>query len=307
MDSALLVLVASIWGLNFVPIRLALDEVPPFTVAALRFFLAAVPLAFFVPRPKVPVRLLILYGLCIGVVQFGFLFLAIHAGLAAGLASLLMQMQLFFTVGLAAVFAHEKVHQKHVVGGAVSALGLGILGFDRMRGGATASLVGLLLVTVAAFGWSAGNIVAKSARQKHDFDMFQLTVWSSLVSPIPLALLALALDPAPIASVRDASPVAWASIAFMAWVATLVGYGTWNRMLHRYPAALVVQFTMIVPIAGLAGASVFLHETLSGLEWAATLIIFLGVGVGVLWKQTPAPAPVQAAGATLEAHREPMD
>ncbi|HSM23030.1 MAG TPA: EamA family transporter, partial [Rubrivivax sp.] len=95
--------VVAVWGTNFVVIKVALQEMPPLTVALLRFFFALLPAAFFIARPAVPWRLLAAYGVLIGVGQFGLLYIALGGWISPGLASLVVQTQVFFTIGLAIV------------------------------------------------------------------------------------------------------------------------------------------------------------------------------------------------------------
>lgn len=290
-DVAIVVGVAALWGFNFVPIRWALDAVPPFALAAVRFLLAAVPAVFFVSRPSVPARVLVAYGLAIGVGQFGLLFLAIRIGMQAGLASLLMQMQVFFTVALAAFALGDRVTRPQLVGALIAALGVAALAVEKLLSGASAPALSLLLVLGAALSWAMGNVVAKSAARKHGSDAFALVVWSSLAAPIPLAALSYALEggTAPLHALAHAGIVAWASILFMVVGATLWGFAVWNRMLHRYSAAAVAPFALLIPVAGFASAALFLGESLTFVQLAAGVVIMAGLAVAVLGPVSAAP------------------
>jgi O-acetylserine/cysteine efflux transporter len=283
-DVVLLVSLAIIWGFNFVPIRWALDVVPPFALAAIRFFFAAIPMVFFVPRPKIPTRWIVLYGLLIGVGQFGLLFLAIQIGLQAGLASLLAQLQVFLTIALAALVFRDRATTAQLVGAVVAAMGIVLLVVDKLSGGATGSLLALILIVVSAGLWAVANNVAKHIGRAYEPGGFSLVVWSSLASPLPLAAISLATEngTAGLASVLTAGPLVWASIAFIVIASTLFGFAIWNRMLQRYTAAAVTPFALIVPVAGLASAFVLLGETLSALELGGAIMILLGLSVAVV-------------------------
>lgn len=287
-DVALLVIVPLIWGLNFIPIRWALDEIPPLALSGLRFLLAAIPMVFLVPRPRLSLMTVIAYGLAIGLFQFGLLFLAIKLGLAAGLASLLMQLQMFFTMGLAATVTGDRIERHQVVGGIVSLVGLAVLGWTLVNGGAAASPLSLVLIVLASLSWAVGNVIAKAAAKTTTFDMFGLVVWSSLVAPVPLALLSFWLEGgwAPLVAIRHASWSTWASLLFMAYAATLFGYSAWNRLLRRYPAGVVSPFTMMIPVAGLAGGGLVLHEQLQAAQLLGACIIMIGLGWAVLGRPT---------------------
>jgi O-acetylserine/cysteine efflux transporter len=294
-DALILAGVAALWGFNFVPIRWALDAIPPFALAALRFLLAAVPAVFLVRRPRVPLRLLAGYGLAIGAGQFGLLFLAIRLGFPAGLASLLIQVQVFFTIGLAAAVTGDAVARHQAGGALLAASGLAVLvaghaslGFDAL---------GLLLVLGAAACWAAGNVLAKVAARRHGADMLALVVWSSLAAPLPLAVLSYATEggASVVQAVAHAGLRAWASVLFMSYAGTLVGFALWNRQLQRHPAALVAPFALLVPVVGLASAGLALGERLGWLEAAAAALVLAGLAVTALGGPRAAPSPAAAA------------
>ena len=193
-DLALTLAVVALWGYTFVPIKVALDEVPPFALAALRFLFAAVPMVFFVRPPAMPWRNVVAYGFAIGVCQFGLLFLGIKLGMPAGLSSLVIQVQVFFTIGLAVAFAGDRLRRHNLAGGAIAAAGIVVLAAYKLAGGLAGTLVGFVLVVAAAFAWAVGNIIAKRGAGDHGADMFALAVWSSLVPPLPLAALAFVFE-----------------------------------------------------------------------------------------------------------------
>ena len=186
-DLALTIAIVALWGFSFVPIKIGLREIPPFALAALRFFFAAVPLVFFIRRPQMPWRFVVAYGFAIGVCQFGLLFLGMKLGMPAGLSSLVIQVQVFFTIGLGIVYLGDRVSAQNLAGAVIATAGVVLLAAYKLIGGATATLVGFVLVLVAALAWGVGNVVAKRAAGDHEPDMFALVVWSSLVPPLPLA------------------------------------------------------------------------------------------------------------------------
>jgi O-acetylserine/cysteine efflux transporter len=282
-DIALLVAVAALWGFNFVPIRWALDAVPPFALAATRFFLASVPIVFFVRRPAAPLRLVVAYGLLIGVGQFGLLFLAISLGMSAGLTSLLAQLQVFFTIGLAAMFLGDRATWAQLAGAGLAGAGIALLIFERLEGGATAPVLPLLMVVAAAALWGVANIIARHVGRTYQVDGFSLVVWSSLASPLPLALMSFFLEggTAPIGKLLNAGWLAWGSIVFIVIGATLWGFAIWNQMLRRYAAAAVTPFALLVPFAGLGSAALLLGERFTILELLAGLTILAGLAVAV--------------------------
>src|SRR6476660_8167013 len=162
-DLALILLVVAMWGFSFVAIKWALAEMPPFALAALRFLFAAVPLVFFVRVPRIPWLDIAGYGLAIGVAQFGLLFLAIKLGMPAGLSSLVIQLQVFFTIGLAIAFLGDRLQRHNLIGAAVAGAGIVLLAAFKLASGMESTFIGFLLVIVAAFAWAVGNVIAKHA------------------------------------------------------------------------------------------------------------------------------------------------
>lgn len=276
-DVLLALAVVTVWGVNFVAIRWGVDEVPPLLLTALRFACAALPAVFFIRRPKVGLGILVSYGFAIGVLQFGLLFAAIKLGMPAGLSSLVMQLQAFFTIGLAVVFLGERPGLFQLAGAAVAFAGIGVIGLERLEG---AALVPLLMTIAAALFWGIGNVITKKAGR---IDMLSFVVWSSLVPPIPLLLASLVFE-GPAAVPQAIGQFTWVgagSLLFISYGATLFGYGAWSVLLSRYPANLVAPFTLLVPIAGIGSAALFLGETISGAEVLGSVLVFGGLLLNV--------------------------
>ena len=281
---ALTLLVVGVFGFSFVPIKVGLSELPPFMLAALRFALAAVPAVFFVKAPDMPWKGVAAYGLAIGVLQFGLLFLGIKLGMPAGLASLVIQLQVFFTIALAVAFAGDRFGRWNAIGALVATAGIVVLGWHKVQSGDAATLAGFFAVVAAAFAWGVGNVIAKRAGADHDVDAFSLVVWSSLVPPLPLAALSFAFEGGVDAfrAVATASWVAWACVAFMAWGATLFAYASWNRLLHTYPTPLISPFGLLIPVTGMGSAALFLGERLVAAQALGVALVFAGLAVNVL-------------------------
>ncbi len=282
-DLALTLAVVAVWGYAFVPMKVALAEVPPFTLAALRFFFAAVPMVFFVRPPAMPWRNVIAYGTAIGVCQFGLLFFGIRLGMPAGLASVVIQVQVFFTIGLAVAFAGDRVRRHNLVAAAIATVGMLVLASYKHASGGAGTFVGFALVVASALAWAVGNIIAKRGAGDHGADMFALTVWSSLVAPLPLAALAFAFEGGLAATdaVAGMSLLAWGCVMVMSYGATLFGFGSWNALLHRYPTALISPFALLIPVFGLASGALFLDESLAPAQAAGVALVFAGLVVNV--------------------------
>jgi O-acetylserine/cysteine efflux transporter len=246
-------------------------------LGALRFALAAVPAVFFVKRPNLPWRWLIAYGATISLGQFAFLFSAMYVGMPAGLASLVLQAQAFFTLMFAALFLHERFRLPNVVGLLIAAGGLAVIG---MQGGSAMTLAGFVLTLCAACSWALGNIVTKKVGR---VDLVGLVVWGSLIPPLPFLALSYAFEGPQriVAALSGISATSIFAIVYLAFIATLIGYGLWSRLLSRYPASQVAPFSLLVPIVGLASASLFLDEKLSEAQIAGALLVMAGLAVNV--------------------------
>lgn len=268
---------ATVLGVSFVAIRWGVDEVAPLLLTALRYSFAAVPAVFFVRRPNVDWRLLVGYGLAIGVGQFGLLFIAIKLGMPAGLSALVVQLQVFFTIALAFFFFGERPSLIQIGGALVAFAGIFVIALERLDG---AVLLPLLLTIVAAMFWASGNIISKKAGR---IDMLGLVVWSSLIPPVPLVAAAILVDGTGIfASALE--QISWrgvGSIAFMSYGATLFGFTMWARLLSLYPASQVAPFALFIPVAGLASAAVLLGESVSVGEIAGSALVFAGLLLNV--------------------------
>ena len=149
--------------------------------------------------------------------------------------------------------------------------------------GETATLIGYLLVIAAALSWGIGNVIAKHAAMRYQADMFALVVWSSLVSPVPLALISFAFEGGPgvVSTVAHASALTWSCVLLLAWGATLFGFASWAKLLHRYPTAFMAPFGLLIPISGLASGAIFLREELAPMQWAGVGLLLLGLAENV--------------------------
>ena len=277
-DILLALAVATVWGLSFIAIRWGVDEVSPLLLTALRYTFAALPAVFFIRPPKADWRIVVAYGVAIGVGQFGLLFLAIKLGMPAGLSSLVIQLQVFFTIFLAFVVFGERPTASQILGALIAFAGIGVIAVERLEG---AALLPLLLTIVAAVFWGFGNIAGKKAGR---VDMLSFVTWSALVPPIPLVLAAVVFDGPGIfaAALNDITWRGAGSIAFMSYAATIFGFGVWAWLLSRYPASQVSPFALFVPVAGIGSAALLLGETISVIEVIGSVLVFAGLVATVL-------------------------
>lgn len=271
--------VITVWGMNFVVIRLGLDEIPPLLLGALRFTFVAFPAVFLVKRPALPWRIIILYGLTISLGQFVFLFTAMYVGMPAGLASLVLQSQAFFTVLIAALVLGEPVYRHNALGMLVAVAGLAMIHQGALAG--SMSAFGFMLTLAAALSWAMGNIVAKTAGRQ--IDMLGLVVWGALIPPLPFLLLSGVLEgPRAIqASLAAISYVGIGAVAYLALIATIVGYVLWGRLLTHHPASKVAPLSLLVPLIGLVSSAWLLDEHLTLIQWAGGSVVMMGLVINV--------------------------
>ncbi len=274
----LALLVTAIWGFNFVVIKVGVAEVPPLLLTALRFFFAAVPAVFFVRRPSVGWRWIVGYGIFIGVLQFGLLFVSIRLGMTAALASVVMQLQVFFTIGFAAVLLGERSKPVQILGAVIAFSGMGVIAAGRWSG---PELLPLVLCLLAALSWGVANLIVKMSGEK---DALSMIVWASLAAPLPLFIMSALFEDhaAIIQTLTHPSLLTLVSIAFLAWPATILGFGVWGFLLSRYPANLVSPFALLVPVFGISSGVLFLGEPFDSAAILGSILVLAGLVLTVL-------------------------
>lgn len=282
-DGLLALLVVVVWGLNFVVIKVGLHNMPPLMLAGLRFMLVAFPAIFFVARPKIPFSLLLGYGLTISFGQFAFLFCAIKFGMPAGLASLVLQAQAFFTIILGAFVFGERLQGKQLAGITLAVFGVLVL-IEASLNGQHVALLGFMLTLAAGLSWACGNIFNKLIMQHAARPpVMSLVVWSALIPIVPFMVASSILDgtDAMLHSLLDIDLTTILSLIYLAFVATIVGYGIWGSLLGRYETWRVAPLSLLVPVVGLASAVILLDEHLSALQLLGAVLIMAGLYINV--------------------------
>lgn len=274
-------IVIFLWGMNFVVIKIGLKGVPPFLLGALRFILVAFPAILFLPRPKVPLKLLLAYALTISLGQFAFLFSAMAVGMPAGLASLVLQAQAFFTVGLSALVFGDKLRASNLLGMLVASLGLVLLGSASLANSASqVTLLGFALTLCGALSWASGNVINKKIGPTA---VLNLVSWSALIPILPFLLLSYLFEgPQRIAySLSHLSLSSMLTVVYLALAATLIGYTLWGRLLSSLPTHMVAPLTLLVPVVGLSAAWLLLGEALQPRQMLGAAIVMAGLLINV--------------------------
>lgn len=271
--------VVVIWGLNFVVMKVGLKGLSPMVLGALRFSAASLPFLLFVRLPAVQLRFLVAYGLAQGLGQFGFLFWGLQLGMTAGMASVVMQMQAFFTLVLAAPLLGERARSWQWLGLVMALCGLVMIALAHGEGPGQMTLVGFVLTACAAFMWAVSNVVVRFATRHGSYEPFNFVVWSSVFPILPFFGIALWFEgwDRVASQIQGLDLVALLSVAYLALLATLLAYTMWTRLLQRHPAGRVTPFSLLVPVVGLASAGVFFGEVPLPLQWAGTGAVLLGL------------------------------
>ena len=275
--------VVIIWGTNFVAMKYGLRHFTPFQLGAGRYVFAVLPLVFFLRPPALPARWMLLYGLFQGVGQFGFVFLSLKVGMSASLASVLLQTQIFFTAFYGFLLLGERPSRQLLGGLFLAALGLICFGMNYAGAAALhteTTAAGFALCLAGAAMWAASNIVVRHAqRLSPGFDPLAFLVWSSLTPILPFICLSLLFDaPAARWQWQDAPFITWCAVAYLGWMATVVGYGLWTTLLKRYPANKVAPFSLGVPVAGITSGMLVLDESITAWQWSGIALIVLALG-----------------------------
>ncbi|MFI0979529.1 EamA family transporter [Streptomyces sp. NPDC021093] len=272
---ALAVVVAAVWGVNFVVIEVGLSHFPPLLFSALRFLAAALPALFFVGRPKVAWKWVVGVGLALGVGKFGLLFVGMDQGMPAGLSSLVLQVQAVFTALIAMATLGERLTRTRLLGMAVALAGIGVAAYDE---GASGPVLAFVLVIAAAACWGVSNVLTRRAAAP---DPLNFMVWVSAVPVLPLLALSVLFEgwDRDVAALAALSWTGVGIILYVAWVVTVFGFGAWGFLLSRHPASSVAPFTLLVPVFGITSAAFLLDEQVSGLRWCAAALLVGGVAL----------------------------
>jgi len=272
--------IVAVWGTNFVVIKLSLASFPPFLFAALRYCFAFLPAALFLPRPQVSWVNLCVYGVAVGVGQFGVLYYAIDGNISPGLASLVIQTQVFFTIGFAMFFAKEKLKLYQAIAVSIAMIGLVIIA---VHTDATTTILGLALVVFCGLSWGIANT---TSRRAGSINMLSYVVWASVFAIPPLFALAFIFEGGwnGLSSVMLSAPLgAWLGVFWQSWANTLFGYTAWAWLLSKHPAAVVGPAPLLVPIFGMGASALVLNESLPPWKVLAAGLVIAGLVVNLFW------------------------
>lgn len=274
----LALLVVLVWGVNFIFVKIGLDEMSPLLLCAVRFFLASVPAVFFVKPPKVPFKIIASYGLIMFALQFALLFIGMRVGMTPGMASLIMQVQVFFCMFFAVVLLGEQPSVGQIVGALVSFTGIGLVAFHFDH---DVSFIGFLFILGAAATWGIGNLITKKIQSNH---FIAVIVWGSFIACLPMFLLSLLIE-GPSTYVYTYEHITWKGILamlYIVYVSTWIGYGTWNWLVSKYPVSMIVPFTLLVPMVSIVSSILVLGEPFQLWKLISALLVISGLCINII-------------------------
>lgn len=273
-------LLAAIWGLNFVFIQFALQDMSALALCTARFFFASIPAIFFFRPPKTSIKLLLGYGLLIFVLQFLFLFWGMQVGVTPGLAGLLVQIQVFFSLFFAVMILKEKILGWQVFGAIVAFAGVVVVFLNI---GGEVSMLGVVFIMCASLSWGLGSLFIK---KMGPVEPMALVVWGSFIAFVPLCILLLSVEGMDaIRGLRHISFKGLTSVLYIAYASTWIGYGLWNWLLGRYAISMLVPFTFLVPIFAMLSSIIILHEALYFWKVLAGILVLSGLGINLFSKK----------------------
>ncbi|MGG7557368.1 EamA family transporter [Pseudomonas sp. ES3] len=276
----LAILVTLVWGVNFPITKLGLRSIDPFVLTGIRFALAAIPLVFFIKRPAIKFSYVVAYGFIFGLGMWGVINYGIQVGVSPGIASLIIQLSVFFTMGWGALLFKEKLRRAQLIGALLALVGLaGIISTQQGEH----AILGVLLIVLSAVAWSVGNVIIKTSGVK---EIFSFMVWASLFPPIPLFFIAwLMQGAAPFENLQSSLDLtAVLSIIFQVYLATHFAYWGWNSLLKLYPVSTVAPLSLLIPVFGIGSSMLIIGEHISIPNLISIAIIIMGLAVGLYRK-----------------------
>lgn len=281
------ILTTAIWGFNFVVLKVALEDIPPLLLTALRFLFACLPV-LFLPKPQgMKPKHLIIVGLTAFLGQYIFLFVAMKLGMPAGLSSVTLQLQVFITILLSIILLKERPKRQQILGGLLALAGLATI-ISTVGQGTSIPVIAMVFIVLAAATWAIGNFTIKLAGPDAGFGTLSGVAWISLVPILPAFALSFMFEgPGQwLESWNTVRPISLAALAFTVVLSTWAGFMIWGKLLSTYTASVAAPFALLVPVFGGLSAFLILGETLTPLRLVGSLMIFAGLAIILLpWQR----------------------
>ena len=272
-----------LWGLGFVFAKGAINHFPPILLMAFRFSLTALVLVWFAPLPNGKFIAIFKIAIVAAAIQYSLTFTGVK-GLEAGLASIIVQLEVPFLVILGAILLNEKPDSKKWIGIAVSFLGVAIMSQqDELSG----SLVSIILVLSGCFAWALGQVMV---RKLTDITGMQVTAWIAVFATPQLFLMSAIFEQGQIEAIQTAKPIVWWTVLYLGLIMTCLGYYFWNSLIRQHDVGKVAPFLLLLPLFSVVGGNVFLGETLTLEKFYGGSTILIGIAIITLNKRLIFPA-----------------
>lgn len=267
-------LVAILWGFNFVVIKIGLTEIPQFLFSGIRFLLVAIPLVFFIPKPKTSWWLLAGFGFMQGFLSFACMFKGMNLGVTAGLSSIILQTHIVFALILSHYVLNIKSTKQQIAGVAISIVGIYLVALSLDHH--IISFSAFSIIILGALFWAIANLFLKLAGPVNSFGFI---IWSSLFASIPNFICSYYVEgtEAILTSLQGLTIKGYAALFFVIAFATWIAGTVQAYLIKEYSPTVVAPYALLIPIVGMASSWVFLGDVMSPQTIAACCVVFFGL------------------------------
>lgn len=267
-DTLFAILIAGVWGFNFIATKWAVEDFPPLFANGLRFLAVFIVLCPFLRMVPGKMRPLIVTALTLGVVHFGLLFWGMSLAGGVGSVAIASQLNVPFTTILGILILKEKVGWPRVFGISISFVGVMLLGFDPVI---FSYWDAIMTIVTAAFVYAVSAVMM---RQLREIPAVTVQAWVALAGMLGSFLISVLFEQGQLSSLSDAEQRAWLSVLYSGLISTLVGHGGANYLFRRYEVSMVSPYFLVLPFFSVIGGVVLLDEVVG---WQ----MFLGGGLTI--------------------------
>ncbi len=265
-------MVPLVWGMGFVFAKGAINHFPPILLMAFRFALTAMVLVWFVPVPYGNLKNIFNVAIVAAAIQYSLTFTGL-AGLEAGLASLVVQLEVPFLVLLGALVLKENPGLQKWAGIIISFLGVVLMTQQDSLNG---SLGSVCLVVAGCFVWACGQVMIRKLK---DIGGLQVTAWVAVFATPQLFIMSAIFESGQITAIQNANDMVWLTVIYLGLVMTCLGYYLWNTLIRRHDVGTVAPFLLLLPLFSLIGGMLFLGEEPTADKLLGGVVILLGVAI----------------------------
>lgn len=263
----------TLWGMNFIAVKVAITDVPPLFVSGMRFVILTILLSPFLKIPKGHFRGILEYAMIMGIGHFCVMFVSLQF-IEISTGGIVLQLGTPFIVLLAWLMLKERFGIWRFAGMLMAFSGIGVLiGFP----GSDIDPLWLFGLVFAAFMWALSSIRAKQLAG--GVQPFTLIAWMALLASPFVFLLSWIFESGQVAAVMNAEWRFWASLAYMIVASSIIGYGLWYWLIQRYDVSAVAPYNLLVPLVAAAGGIYVLGDVMTPIKLFGGAMIFAGVSL----------------------------